>query len=221
MPAWLICIFQAVPVLMPEVLICAAIGLIVVGLARGRAPVLSAAALALSVALVFLAGARIYLESILDAVPDRSGAIGMVLRVSIISITAAVLLTLFLSSWRRIVGPCFALIVVVSAPLALQAGFEAGPVTERLANVVGHAIERYHADHQSYPRALAELTPWYLIVVPQPVIVAGDRWCYDGGVDYYRLGYVSHINSPNDLYLVASAGVPPPGPWRCKAAASP
>lgn len=217
---WLIGIFQAVPALLPEVLLCAAVGLIFVGLTRSQPPALSVAALALSVTLVFLAGVRLSLESILDMVLDRSRSIGMLIRVGVIGITAGVLLTLFLSSWRRIVGPCFALIVIAGALLALEAGFRVGPmrVTEQLADVVDHAIQHYHTDHQSYPRTLAELRSHYLFVVPRPVFASEDTWCYDSGADYYRLGYLSHVNSPNDLILLTSAGVPPSGQWRCKAA---
>ena len=50
------------------------------------------------------------------------------------------------------------------------------------------AIETYYARKGSYPQDLRQLTPWYVLSLPGPVIIYGQDWCYDGGDDYYRLG---------------------------------
>jgi hypothetical protein len=44
----------------------------------------------------------------------------------------------------------------------------------------------------------SQLTPFYILSFPGPVIIYGQYWCYDGGEDYYRLGYLDreHWSSP-------------------------
>jgi hypothetical protein len=71
-------------------------------------------------------------------------------------------------------------------------------LTEERAERVTQAIETYHAREGHYPQDLRQLTPWYVLSLPGPVIIYGQDWCYDGGEDYYRLGYVyrEHWSDP-------------------------
>jgi hypothetical protein len=71
-------------------------------------------------------------------------------------------------------------------------------LTEERAGQVSQAIETYFAREGHYPRDLRQLTPWYILLLPGPVIINGQDWCYDGGDAYYRLGYVyrEHWSSP-------------------------
>jgi hypothetical protein len=45
---------------------------------------------------------------------------------------------------------------------------------------------------------LQRLTPRHILSLSEPVIIYGQAWCYDGGADYYRLGYVyrEHWSDP-------------------------
>ena len=64
---------------------------------------------------------------------------------------------------------------------------------------VSQAVERYYAQEGRYPEKLQQLIPWYLLSVPEPVLINGLDWCYDGGADYFRLGYADreHWSAPN------------------------
>lgn len=63
---------------------------------------------------------------------------------------------------------------------------------------MARAIERYNSDVGSYPDNLRQLIPRYALYIPRPIIIYGQDWCYEGGVDYYRLGYVfrEHWSDP-------------------------
>jgi len=71
-------------------------------------------------------------------------------------------------------------------------------LTEERAKHVAQAIESYYAKEGHYPQDLRQLTPQYALSLPGPVILYGQDWCYDGGADYYRLGYVyrEHWSDP-------------------------
>jgi hypothetical protein len=71
-------------------------------------------------------------------------------------------------------------------------------LTEERAGRASQAIEAYYAREGRYPQDLRQLTPWYVLSLPGPVIIYGQDWCYDGGDDYYRLGYVyrEHWSDP-------------------------
>ena len=72
-------------------------------------------------------------------------------------------------------------------------------LTEERAKHVSQLIENHHDRVGRYPENLRELTPWYAFPLPGPVIIYGEDWCYDGSVDYFRLGYIyrEHWSSPN------------------------
>jgi hypothetical protein len=71
-------------------------------------------------------------------------------------------------------------------------------LTEARAGQVTQAIEAYYAREGRYPLDLRQLTPLYLVAIPDPVIMQGQSWCYLAGEDYYRLGYLNrdHWSSP-------------------------
>lgn len=93
-------------------------------------------------------------------------------------------------------------------------------LTDQRADRITRAIGAYHAQHGRYPHELRQLTPWQLLYVPGPVIIYGQDWCYDGGEDYYRLGYVyrDHWSSPDLIGRVyAAQGSLPDLPPACQA----
>jgi len=94
--------------------------------------------------------------------------------------------------------------------------------TARRAEVINHAILRYYEDQGQYPQALADVTPGYLLYLPTPFIIPHQDWCYQGGSDYYRLGYVyrDYFSTPASVKVFAAAGQPPDSSWTCDAEAA-
>ena len=58
------------------------------------------------------------------------------------------------------------------------------------AEQISQALDNYYVQKGRYPQDLQELIPRHFILIPAPIIIYGQNWCYDGGADYYRLGYV-------------------------------
>jgi hypothetical protein len=63
-------------------------------------------------------------------------------------------------------------------------------LTETRAGQVSQAIESYYKRTGRYPENLQQLVPWDMLSIPEPVIIYGQGWCYQGGGDTYRLGYI-------------------------------
>jgi hypothetical protein len=80
-------------------------------------------------------------------------------------------------------------------------------LTEERAERVTQAIETYYDREGRYPQDLRQLTPFYILSLPEPVIMYGQGWCYQGGKDYYRLGYLDreHWSDPRLFGRVYSA----------------
>lgn len=99
------------------------------------------------------------------------------------------------------------LLVIGTAVLAWQVDFR--ELTETRAERVSRAVVAFQQREGRYPASLRELTPRTMLTVSEPVILFGQDWCYDGGSDYFRLGYVDreHWSSPYLTgHLYAAAG---------------
>jgi hypothetical protein len=91
-------------------------------------------------------------------------------------------------------------------------------LTEARAGRVSQAIERYYARQGHYPATLTQLVPVTRLLLPGPVIIPGQDWCYQSGEGYYRLGYVTRDNwSSPYLYIrtYQQAGAVPDIPALC------
>ena len=101
---------------------------------------------------------------------------------------------------------------------AQQLGYREATVSRAMR--VTQAVERYHEREGVYPAALSQLTPRDLLSVSRPVVIMGQQWCYQGGADYYALGFVyrDHWSDPR-LYgqVFTSAGQPPDKAALCDA----
>jgi hypothetical protein len=88
-------------------------------------------------------------------------------------------------------------LVIVCGVVALRTDFR--QLTMAHAERVNRAIEAYYDREGHYPDTLRRLTFREASVFPEPIILPGQTWCYDGGADYYRLGYVdrNHWSDPN------------------------
>ncbi len=113
---------------------------------------------------------------------------------------SGVVLSIALPGRTKLAGPLYlllvpALLIGVTA-CALRVDF--GQLTEERAERISQALETYYAREGHYPQDLRQLVPRYLLSLPGPVVIYGQDWCYDGGEDYYRLGYVDreHWSAP-------------------------
>jgi hypothetical protein len=96
------------------------------------------------------------------------------------------------------------LLIAVSA-LAQRVDFR--QLTVERAKQVSQAIETSYDREGRYPQNLMQVTPWYMLSFPGPVIIYGQDWCYDGGDTYFRLGYVyrEHWSDPRLIGQIYSA----------------
>jgi len=93
---------------------------------------------------------------------------------------------------------------IVLVPLIMGAvsisaqGYDYRQVTTNRAERIARKIELYYKREGSYPEALSQLSPWYILSLPKPMIIYGQDWCYEGRDDYYRLGYIDreHWSDP-------------------------
>ena len=139
----------------------------------------------------------------------------------LLSVMAGTLLAFSLSGWRRLAGLVFVFVVCAVAIQALLLGWNvsAFALTEQRAERVNAAIERFYQANSRYPENLAQLTPRYLLYLPPPVVVRLGSWCYQGGQDYYRLGYVSgqftYTAREFKAQVFSQVGAPAAGGWNC------
>jgi hypothetical protein len=132
-----------------------------------------------------------------------------------------------LTDKRKLLGLGFALLV----PIAMRSAFWLGMygpdgqwgmsptfVTERRAEIVGQGIQRYYGLHGEYPQVLNDLVPQNLLYLPQPIMIPGQTWCYEGGPNYYRLGYVyrEYFSTPASVRIHTAIGIPPDPDWACE-----
>lgn len=89
------------------------------------------------------------------------------------------------------------LLPILACLVVLQVDYH--ELTVARADRVAAAIEEFHNQNGRYPETLNQLTPWYLLTVPEPTIIYGQNWCYQGGDSHYRLAYVNleHWSSPD------------------------
>ena len=139
----------------------------------------------------------------------------------------AALVAMLASAWRLDGWRKLAAVLVLACFLAVLIPATQGPqgtpdeLTLARAEKVDGAIQRFHARTGRYPSELGELTPWTLLYVPAPVTFHKQVWCYEGGPDFYRLGY---YYSPEfyrwpytmEVRIYASAGLQPTAPWQCE-----
>ena len=128
------------------------------------------------------------------------------------AIVAGMLLTISLPSKKSRIG--FAYLVVL--PLFMLALLWEGSripfeeITQNRANEIVVALERYRAgEDNSYPETLDQLRPEYMESIPNTLPFGEDGWCYTGGKDYYRLGYLDVRNRIVNVVNYASIGNPP------------
>jgi hypothetical protein len=161
----------------------------------------------------------VYWESVWDHAEDGLSGLSITLFGSLAAVAAGIMLAIILRGWQRLTGPVLAVLV----PLLLWQSFVQGSqvsyhkLTEKRASRIEQALERYYSAYGRYPTKLSALTPYYILSVPDPIILRHIGWCYQGKGDQYRLGtfYRQGFGSPVSFRLYAQAGDLPDN-WTCE-----
>jgi len=176
--------------------------------------------LAVAVLLLLVTGHLIVTETVWVQAEDSLSVIPGV--VFMVATAAAMLLAWAVTGWQRLAALGFALLVMLTASYASALGWRMSPtgLTEVRTEKIERAIQRYYERNGQYPPKLAALTPFYLCRIPQPMIFRDQTWCYEGGDDYYRLGYVHQptFGVPPayiSIRIHAAVGEPPESSWPC------
>jgi hypothetical protein len=180
----------------------------------------AAGRLALAALLLLLVGDQVVTETVWVIAEDSLSVIPVIVFVA--ATAAGMLLAWQVPGWRRVAALVFALLVMLTVSYASGRGWQTSPtaMTEAWAARIDRVIQRYHEREGDYPSSLADLTPFYLWRIPQPMIFRDQTWCYEGGDDYYRLGYVHQpaFGVPLEYITVrihAAVGEPPESSWPC------
>jgi hypothetical protein len=119
----------------------------------------------------------------------------------LIAILCGIILLLNLPGKSKLAGLLFLLLVPAMMFIVYVPAVNIDPhqVTTERAERLSYAIENYYQREGKYPQTLSQLVPRDRLFIPVPMIINGQSWCYDAGLDYYRLGYVDrcHWSSPN------------------------
>lgn len=158
-----------------------------------------------------------------DNAEDGLSAVGIFVTGFFTSIACGLLLGWRLRRWGPLLGVVFPMAITMLLSASISAGMRIDniAVTEARATQINRAIQRYYQSHENYPPALSHLVPGYLLRIREPVIIRGHGWCYEGGPDYYRLGYVFRpiFSAPASTYRINlyAVGEPPHPHWPCEA----
>lgn len=177
--------------------------------------------------LFLMIGYQGMLMSIWDVATDGLRWMALWLMTSIFGIGTALLLAWSIPRKKFWAAVIFALIT----PLVLQQARNLGtydrnhkwgttPIitTEQRAAKIDHAIQQYYEKNNRYPQNLSNLIPRYILYIPNPFIIPGQDWCYEGGDEYYRFGYLyrQFFSLPVSVRIHSSAGEAPDGNWECQ-----
>ena len=127
-----------------------------------------------------------------------------------LSIVAGMVMIITSRGISRGAGFMFLLLV----PFVVFQSYELGQkiphqtLTDDRARKIASALQAYHQREGEYPENLQALVPRDLLYIPQPVILMGEHWCYQGGVNQYALAafYREFFSSPVSLRVYQSAG---------------
>jgi hypothetical protein len=159
----------------------------------------AAAALVLSALLLAKTLHNLYWLTVWDNTEDPLGYLWLIVPVVAV-LFSGVMLSITLPGRTKLAGFLYSLLIsaLMIAVSARAQRVDFRQLTEKRAGRISQAIETYYDREGRYPQDLRQLTPWYVLSLPGPVIIYGQDWCYDGGEDYYRLGYIyrEHWSDP-------------------------
>jgi hypothetical protein len=160
--------------------------------------------LVLSLLLLLKALQKLYWLHLWDSTYDSVGPLWSIILIVVI-LFAGITLSFALPGRTKWVGATYLLLMpaLIIGVFKLVQQVDIRQLTEERAAQTSRAIEAFYGREGHYPETLEQLTPWYILSIPEPGIIYGQKWCYDSGTDYYRLGYVyrEHWSAP---YLIGT-----------------
>jgi hypothetical protein len=161
---------------------------------RRRAGWIIAIALLLCMFLLFKSLHNLYWLLVWDKTADGIGHFWMMFGPLPIAFITGLMLVVALEGKQKLAGllyllviPGLLIVLVVRVPQV-----DVRQITEKRAEHVVRAIEAFHAQWGFYPPELRYLISWGTSRLPEPTIIYGQDWCYQGRDDHYTLGYVYH-----------------------------
>lgn len=155
--------------------------------------------LMLSASLLAVTLYNLYWLMIWDSTYDPLDGLWLILPI-LTALFGGAVLAIALPRSLKLAGLLYALLlpVLMIAVFVSAKSVDFRRLTQERAGQVSQALQTYYMRAGHYPQNLRQLTPWYAFSLPEPIIIQGQEWCYAGGDDYYRLGYVDreHWSSP-------------------------
>jgi hypothetical protein len=122
-----------------------------------------------------------------------------------------------------------AVVYTILLPILLLGAYSVGwllepqVITQSRADHLVQAVERFQSENGFYPDNLNALTPHYIPYILGPLTGRGQVWCYQSGIDFYRLGYAYYQRyygptfptGYSEVRIHAAVGEPPAGQWMC------
>ena len=163
-------------------------------------------------------------ESIWDLIMDGSTSLIIPIAALLGGLAGAMLLGLELP-WRQkpaALGFIAAFILLLYLPHVFWPAPRGDSATAAEGQRIAQALERYNKRTGSYPAALGQLVPLDKLFIRPPYAIRELDWCYQGGADYYRLGYVYRpvMGVPPEYYdlrIASAQGTVPDTAWACDA----
>jgi hypothetical protein len=138
---------------------------------------------------------NLYWFMIWDSTTDPLGYFWLLIPVPVV-LLSGVVLCIVLTGRKKSAGFLYSLLIpaLIIGVCARAQGVDFRKLTEARAERVTQGIEKYFVREGHYPQNLQQLAPWYILSLSEPLIIYGQDWCYQGGEDYYRLGYLDREN---------------------------
>lgn len=141
----------------------------------------------------------LYWLMVWDATYDALGYIWLFIP-SLAVLFSGVMLIIVLPPKFKPAGFLYLLLIpalVIVSSYAQRVNFR--KLTEDRAEAISQAIDAYYARNGRYPQKLGQLIPRSMRSIPEPVVIFGQDWCYQGGENFYRLAYIDreHWSAPN------------------------
>lgn len=165
--------------------------------------------LTLSLLLLVKTMHSIFQTMLWDNTTDSLGLICLVGPLSAVFLVGIVLI-FTLPGKMKLAGLVFGFLVplalIVVTAFAKNVDMQALP--EERAQRISGALDLYYQENGRYPQDLRQLQPRYLLSMPEPGIIFGQDWCYEGGDEGYALGYVKrdHWSDPRIYGRVRAVG---------------
>ena len=160
---------------------------------RRQAGWITAIAILLCMILLFKSLHNLHWLMLWDKTADGIGY-GWLLIPLFVALVTGIMLVVALKGRQKLAGLLYLLVIpgllIVLAMRAPQV--DVRQITEKRAERVVRAIEAFHAQWGFYPPELRYLISWGNPRLPEPTIIYGQDWCYQGRDDHYTLGYVYH-----------------------------